>query len=203
MGKKSEQTYEKILDASLSSLSKFGDRGTTFQTIADIAGVSQPLVSKYFKTREAVLPIVIEKYLGEVRDLTSLELKKKKKAKDQLKRYLSFTISFYRKNPDLFKIYLLLQYQAGFDEEYLKINTQRKNLATERIKKIIDLGIKNKEFVGCRSAVVAKVIHSSLVGLIISMTTEKLECSDNQLLKILNDLVMNYLRQPQANNFNN
>lgn len=81
MGKKSEQTYEKILDASLSSLSKYGDRGTTFQTIADIAGVSQPLVSKYFKTREAVLPIVIEKYLGEVRDLTSLELKKKKEGK--------------------------------------------------------------------------------------------------------------------------
>ncbi len=64
MGKKSEQTYEKILDASLSSLSKYGDRGTTFQTIADLAGVSQPLVSKYFKTREAVLPIVIEKYLS-------------------------------------------------------------------------------------------------------------------------------------------
>lgn len=44
-----------------------------------------------------------------------------------------------------------------------------------------------------KKLIVAKVIHSSLVGLILSMKTAKLDYSDIQLLKTLNDLVMNML----------
>jgi AcrR family transcriptional regulator len=196
MGKKGDKTFENILDAALKSFSKFGDRGTTFQTIANLAGVSQPLVSKYFKSREAVLPAVLEKYLGEVRQQTTLEIEKSKSATEQLKTYISFSISFYRKNPDIFKIYLLMHYQAGFNKVFLELNTQRKQFATERIKKIIDKGIENKEFVSCRSDLVAKVIHSSLVGLIISMTTEKLNHSDAQLLKMMTSMTLDWLQVP-------
>jgi len=196
MGRKGEETFQRILAAAMQSFARIGDKGTTFQTIADIAGVSQPSVAKYFKSREAVLPAVINKFLVDAREVTEAAVEKVKSPREKLKEYIRVSIKMFRDKPEIFKVYLLLHYYAGFDDDFRKENTGIKLVAVERVAKIIDEGISLKEFKKCNAKLMAKIIHSALVGVVLGITTESPTFTDLQLQKALEDLVFTYLEAP-------
>lgn len=194
MGKKGQETYQKIVLAAIRSFAMFGDKGTTFQSIADLAGVSQPLVSKHFKSRDAVLPAAIDQFLLETRQLTTKAMAEVTLPTEKIKTYIQISIQMFRKHPDLFKIYLLLHYYAGFDSKYQEINTEIKKVAVDRITVIIQDGIKKGDFKDTNARLMAKVIHSNIVGLILSITTERTEFTDSQLQKTLEEMSLKILK---------
>lgn len=193
MGKKGQETYDRIVAAAMHSYSRFGEKGTTFQSIADIAGVSQPLVARHFRNREAVLPAVIDKFLTDARKVTESAVDSVKNPRDKLREYIRISLRMFRDKPEVFKIYLLLHYYSGFMEIYRDKNSDIKRVAVERITKMIQDGISEKVFKKCNARLVAKIIHSSLVGVILSMTTEHAEFTDQQLLKMLELIVFDFL----------
>jgi AcrR family transcriptional regulator len=193
MKAKGEETYQRILAAAMQSFARLGDKNTTFQSIADIAGVSQPLVAKYFKSREAVLPAVVDKFLHDARVVTAQAVDRAHSPKEKLKEYLRVSIKMFRDKPEIFKIYLLLHYYAGFSETYKEKNSEIKRVAVERVTKIIEEGISQKLFKKCNAKLTAKIIHSSLVGVVLGITTEHPSFTDLQLQKTLEELVFKYL----------
>lgn len=192
---KGEATYTRLLEAAMRSYAIHGDRGTTFQTIADISGVSQPLVSKYFKNREAVLPAVIDKFLKDARVVTQAAVEKAQTPLEKLREYIRISIRMFRDKPEIFKIYLLLHYYSGFDEKYLELNSEIKNVAVDRVTQIIEAGIREGAFKKCNAKLVAKIIHSSLVGVVLGITSESPIFSDEQLRKMLESLALSYLEK--------
>src|SRR4051794_36157433 len=56
--RKGERTRLKLIESAFLSIARDGYYRTTFQTIADRAKVSQPLVVKAFRTRENIFPVV-------------------------------------------------------------------------------------------------------------------------------------------------
>lgn len=193
MKKKGQNTYDNLVAAAVQSFSKFGDKGTTFQSIADLAGVSQPLVAKYFKTRDAVLPAAIDNFLSAVREQTLQSLEGIESGSQQLKTYLKVTFNFFRNHPEHFRVYLLLHYYAGFDKKFLQINSEIKSAAVMRVKKMIEVGISQGEFKPCNTHLVAKVIHNSLVGNILGIVTESPTFTDIQLQKTIQEITFGYL----------
>ena len=58
-----EEKEEQILDAALEVFSTNGFRGTTIDQIAEVAGMSKPNLLYYFRTKEAIHRVLIERVL--------------------------------------------------------------------------------------------------------------------------------------------
>src|SRR6218665_3018831 len=58
-----EEKEERILDAALDVFSTNGFRGTTIDQIAEVAGMSKPNLLYYFRTKEAIHRVLIERVL--------------------------------------------------------------------------------------------------------------------------------------------
>jgi AcrR family transcriptional regulator len=171
MGKKSELTRLKIIESATYCLLNFGDRKTTFQTIADHCKMSQSLVIKYLKTREGIFPVVLDFWIAWAREKTEGTLIKSGSAEEKLRDYINASIELFN-SQEFARIYLLLQYFAGVEESYRLKNSEIKKVAVHRIMQIIEEGIISGEFKKIETLHVAKTIHNSLVGFVLSRITE-------------------------------
>jgi hypothetical protein len=100
----------------------------------------------------------------------------------------------YRMNPEIPKIFLLLHYYAGFDENYRNVNTQIKKVATNRVAGIIQQGQMTGDFRTGDPMLLAKCIHNSLIGMLLSSISENTFVSDTQLFNSLETMVLNFLK---------
>src|SRR3954467_8263186 len=98
--RKGERTRQKLLQAALFCLAHYGERETTFQKIADHCGVSQPLVVRYFKSRDKIFPLVLEDFLTRARAKTVNALKQNISPLDKIRNYLEVSVSLFRDEPE-------------------------------------------------------------------------------------------------------
>jgi len=189
---KGKKTRQRIIQEAMYCIANYGDRDTTFQKIADRCNISQPLVVHYFKAREDIFPTVLMHALEEARSKTVKEIDRGNTAKDKLLRYFRVSFSIFRES-QVSSIYLTLYYFAGFDPKYRDINTQIKQVAIKRISELLKLGIKKGEFRKINVPGTSKLIHNSLVGMLLNTITENPMQSDKQLLKTFENFVLNLL----------
>jgi AcrR family transcriptional regulator len=172
MGKKGDLTRHRIIESATYCLLHFGDRKTTFQLIAEHCKVSQGLVVRHLINRENIFPVVLEHWINWARQKTENTLSKSGTPEEKLRDYLRVSIELFEDPGTFAKIYLLLHYFAGIDEKYRVINSEIKNVAVRRISQIIEDGIKAGIFKDIDVPLIAKTIHSNLVGNVLSAITE-------------------------------
>ena len=84
----------------------------------------------------------------------------------------------------------MLHYFATFDERYRVVNSQIKAVAQERIAEILKAGVEDRSFRQLDAGLIAKTMHNSLVGYLLSSVTEINKPSDLQLSRILEDSLL-------------
>lgn len=188
VGTKGELTRLKLLNGAVYCLGRFGERQTSFQKIADHCHVSQPLVVHYFQKQENIVPAVFEYLLEISLKETESALSIAKPGKERLKAYLLISLEFIRKQPELGRIYLLFYYLSAYESRFLKLHSQVKAEATQRIARILTEGQSAGDFKilnDNEAALAAKTIHNSLTGLILNRLTEANSFSDQALIEHL------------------
>ena len=184
-GSKGEETKLKVLNAAVKALGRFGERETSFQKIADICGVSQPLVVHYFQKRENIFNEVIQYLLARALVETQAALADVKDPRAKLRAYLEVSLKFIRQEPELGRVYMLFYYRSAYEDSVFRMNIKLKQEATARIATIIDEGIQKKIFEVSDVQLTAKTIHNSLTGLILNALTDTSEFKDHELLREL------------------
>lgn len=172
IGSKSALTQMKILNSAIYCLSKYGERKTNFQTIADQCGVTQPLVVHYLKKQENIFPAVMDYVFDFTLVETLKALDRVPPGYNRLKAYIDVSLDFFEQQPDLGIVYVQFYARSAYDAEFKKLNTKIKSEAVDRIKIILEVGISDRIYRAVDIPATAKLIHNSLTGLIINTLTE-------------------------------
>ena len=137
--RKGERTRLKILAASYRCIVELGYYRTTFQTIADQANVSQPLVVKTFKARENIFFTTAMSVLQAAMAETESRLKKQnpRNLKKALQCYFDVSVDMINQTPDLGKFYLNLHYLAAYEQPIKKLNLSIRQNAVMRLEGLI------------------------------------------------------------------
>jgi AcrR family transcriptional regulator len=189
------KTKQRIIEAAVQCLAENGYERTTFQAIADQCGVSQQLVIHHLKKKENVFPIALDFILGTAIRQTESEMANvESSAEVQLKKYLEVSLKAFRSHPGVPKIYLTFYYLSGFDPKFLLINERIKAGALKRIQEILYAGASSGEFQIKDIGLTAKLIHTSLTGLLLNLATETQLYSDAQFLAVLESACLKFCR---------
>lgn len=172
MGTKGDLQRQRIIDSASYCLANFGERGTTFQTIADHCKISQSSVVKYLKTRDNIFPQVLDYWISRARVQTEARLNASDSAEQKLRHYIKVSHELFVETREVSIIILTLHYLAGTNEKYRVVNAGIKEVALNRIAKIIDEGIQDGSFKKVNSRIVAKTMHNSLMGYLLSTISE-------------------------------
>jgi len=133
--RKGERTRIKLLESAFLGIARDGYYRTTFQTIADRAGVSQPLVVRLFRTREEIFPTVAGHLLELATEATEARLSE---AEDldlgaKLEAYFEVSVDILRAQPDLARFYVNIYYLASYDERVRAFYTTIRRQALSRL----------------------------------------------------------------------
>lgn len=169
---KGELTKNRLLDAAIEIIGKFGEHQTSFQRIADACDVSQALPVRYFKTRENLILEVVKRLVETAKFETANALADTETASEQLIAYFEVSFSLIRKYPHLGKVYALFYYLASYDPEFTRLNSAVRKNAIDRIRGIIVSGVNSGEFEVENPALLAQTMHTNLTGLILNTLSE-------------------------------
>jgi AcrR family transcriptional regulator len=194
MGQKGDRTKVKIIESATYCLIELGDRKTTFQTIAEHSGFSQGLIVRYLKTRDNIFPEVLQYWINWARQKTEKALLSSGSPELRLKNYLQVSIDLFNKS-EFAHVYLLLHAYAGVEERYRLMNSDIKNVAVQRVAKIIQDGIESGQFRDLEVLTYAKTIHNNLVGHVLSALTESRQPYHLRLPKLLEETCLQLLRK--------
>jgi AcrR family transcriptional regulator len=181
MGKKGEAQRLRIIESASYCLTNFGERGATFQAIAEHCQMSQASVVKYLKSRDNIFAEVLNHWIARARRTTEESLANSGSPEEKLRNYIRISVEIFSASKDFRHIYLMLHYFASIDERYRVINTEIKTVARERVAGILQAGVSDGSFRKIDIPLTAKTIHNSLVGYLISSITEISKPSDLQL----------------------
>lgn len=194
MGTKGDLQRQRVIESASYCLSRFGERGTTFQAIAEHCKISQASVVKYLKTRENIFPVVLDHWISRARERTETVVDKDQTPEQKLRTYLRVSRELFAETHDVSITILTLHYFAGVNEKYRSINSEIKDVAQKRIAAIIEEGIADGSFNKVNSKLVAKTIHNSLMGYLLSSVTEIGTAADLQLPDFLADMCLALLK---------
>jgi AcrR family transcriptional regulator len=194
MGLKGDLQKVKVIESASYCLTHFGERGATFQAIADHCKISQASVVKYLKTRENIFPTVLDYWITRARSRTQDAVKEDETPEQKLRRYLQVSRDLFHETHEVSIVMLTLHYLSGIDEKYRLINSQIKDVAQKRIAGFIDEGMADGSFRKVNSRLVAKTIHNTLMGFLMSSVTEVSHPSDLQLPDIMIELCVSLVK---------
>lgn len=194
MGTKGDLRRIKIIESASYCLAHFGERGTTFQAIAEHCKISQASVVKYLKTRENIFPTVLEYSISRARAVTESAVNQTETPEQKLRSYLKVSYKLFHERHEISVTILTLHYFAGIDEKFRLINSQIKDIAQERIAGIISEGMSDGSFKKVNARLAAKMLHNCLMGYLLSSITETSKPSDLRLPDMLADLCVNFVK---------
>lgn len=194
MGKKGDLQRVKIIESASYCLARFGEKGTTFQVISEHSKMSQASVVKYLKSKDNIFPEVLNYWITRARDVTEKALDPKLTGEQKLRSYLKISHDLFFEAHEISMTIMTLHYLAGIEEKYRVINTQIKNVAQDRIAKMIEEGIKDGSFQKTNSKLAAKTIHNCLTGYLLSSISETKKPIDLQLPAALEDMCIKVLK---------
>lgn len=185
MGRKGDLQKQRVIESASYCLTHFGERGTTFQAIAEHCQISQASVVKYLKNRDNIFPTVLEFWITRARSKTEEVLSPNVSPEKKLREYLKVSNDLFHETHEISIIMLTLHYFAGVNEKYRAINSEIKEVAQKRIAAIIEEGIKDGSFKKVNVRLIAKTIHNNLMGYLLSSVTEIKHASDLQLPELM------------------
>lgn len=163
--RKGERTRIKLLESAFQCIARDGYYRTTFQTIADRAGVSQPLVVRAFRTREAIFPTVAKYLLAEATRATEARLATTEAVAlaARIEAYFDVSVDMLRAQPDLARFYVNLYYLAAYDEQVRALYVIIRRQAVTRLTTLL------KPAGPERPSEIAASLHDLLTGHILNV----------------------------------
>lgn len=167
------KTKEKVINSAIKLMASKGAHNVNIQDIADDCKLERSLIVYYFKDKNMIFAEAWDYVYQRAITSTEERLLASGSASEKLTNYFSISVEFFTKNRDITVLYFQLHYMSVFDDKLRQLNTNIKKRAINRIAKIIMDGQRKKEYKqNIDPYLNAKVIHSSLVGLIINSITE-------------------------------
>lgn len=184
--RKGERTRLHVLESAFLCIARDGYYRTTFQTIANHARLSQPLIVKMFGTREAIFPTVAtyllkvatEATVIRVRDVPIVSLRQK------IEAYFEVSLELMIQNPDLAKFYMNIYYLASYDPSIRKFNQAMRAQAITRLEGFLREGEKQKHSVA-ENRHLATALHDYLTGSILNTISLATPWDKKRVLKNL------------------
>lgn len=176
------RTQEKILQSAIHCLANLGYQNTTFQSIANHCGLSQPLVVHYFKKKENVFPAVIEYLAQRTRSILNTEVVHDSSPADRLRDFVRVSIGNARKEAEPARILLTLSFLAVFDEKFRPSNGQIKQIVINDLTEILLAGVKAGQFDVSEVTLTAKLITSYIMGVRMNLLNEMPVVPDETLI---------------------
>lgn len=194
MGKKGDLQRVKVIESASYCLAHFGERGTTFQVIAEHSKLSQASVVKYLKSRDNIFPEVLNYWITRAREVTEKAVDESGTGEAKLRNYLKVSHDLFFEKQEISMTILTLHYFAGVEERYRIINTEIKNVAQSRIAQMIEEGIADGSFKPTNSKLAAKTIHNSLMGFLLCSLSEVKTPISLQTLDSLQSMCIKFLK---------
>ncbi len=154
---------DEIITVAKTLLSKFGFKKTTMEDIAREARIAKATLYHYFKSKEDILREIIKREGEILRKRLLKVVEKARTAEEKIRNYAITRFRFLRK--------LALYYKSLRDEYYSHFNfieRERKNFdefEISTLQKILDEGVKNKEFEVPDTRLYAFLLLQSMKGL--------------------------------------
>jgi len=168
---KSERTRIALIENAIDCISDLGIERATLGEIAKRANVSRPLVVHYFKKKENVFSTCIDFIDKNSQDYLEKMINHLPLYKDRIETYINANFQWARVYPNHCKLWFYVIYQASFDEDFREINSNSMNIGRRRIKKLLQNGVKAKEFSINHLERNADLIHMAIYqGLVVCIT---------------------------------
>ena len=135
MGLKGELQKVKVIESASYCLVHFGERGMTFQAIAEHCKISQSSVVNIF-------PVVLDYWINRARDITAAAIVPEQSPEEKLKAYLKVSHQVFFERNDVSISFLTLHALAGVDEKYRLLNSQIKEVAQNRVADLLKKELK-------------------------------------------------------------
>lgn len=163
--RKGVRTRLKILESAFQCISRDGYYRTTFQTIADRAGVSQPLVVRAFSNRDGIFLAVAHHLLELAIVNTESRLAAASPATplERVKTYFDVSIDMLSEQPDLARFYMNTYYLSTYERAVRALNSQVRARAVERLTNLLAGASKLR-----RRLEVAQSLHDYLIGFLLN-----------------------------------
>ena len=173
---KSERTKFAIVQATIEVYANRGREGATYERIAKTAGISRPLVQKYFPDREALFDLAMKFIRGGLQGLAVEALGKARgdSPERELESYVRSVFAWFLSHPAHARTMLGVICHAAHSRVHRDSNTELADIGHERIAVLL------ARFPGNRGARArdlqesAKVIQNLIVGSFVCVLTENL-----------------------------
>jgi len=162
------KTKEKVLNAAVKVFSAHGYQGASIRAIAKIAGISIGGVYLYFRNKEELYLNQIKDRVGEQVLLTKEKVALAGSPEDGLRAFLSLHLEYGIKNKELILINIR-EHGFAFGKE-IKRKFLRSQI--ELLTKVLKNGITEGVFRACNTEEAARIIMSTLRGVVLSMALD-------------------------------
>ncbi len=183
-----------LLEIACQLMAKSGFHGTSFQSIADRAGISQTTVLHYFKDRTTFIKAAILHVVQSNRDFIEPLLLAKNSPQEKLRIHFRGNFLWAMSRPHQASVIILLYYMGSFDEDFAVLYREIRAVATKRIFNLL-LEFPRKKALQTRTLEkTAMTLHDLLLGgLMNQVATQTLEKGEKDLMDKL-DLVMKNIK---------
>ncbi|MGZ3773222.1 MAG: TetR/AcrR family transcriptional regulator [Pseudobdellovibrionaceae bacterium] len=163
-----------ILEGAISVYAKYGVQNATDQLVAEAAGVSRPLIFRYFKNREALFQTATKYVRVNFQQFAISYIEKEKNVEDILRAYVISTLRWTEEFPDHASLLIFFLYSCCQNNSEKIVNTNFTEAGHQRITTILQLGVQQK-LIHCENPLAtAKMIQTVVTGGVITWLSEEL-----------------------------
>jgi AcrR family transcriptional regulator len=172
---KSRDRARSILEAAIESYRVNGIENTTYERIAEIAGISRPLIFKYFADYDDIFYKSVKLIRVHFQLFAVDAIKKQNHPTEKVRAYVHSTFEWLEKFPSYASGLLLYLQRCSWSERERDLNTQFTEAGRSRIEALIRLGLETGEFSCADPLVMAKQVQTVITGAVVTQLTENLQ----------------------------
>lgn len=191
--KKNGDTYKRILISAEKVFAQKGYDGAGMREIADTAKVNKAMLFYYFKSKEKLYFAIIAEAHKEMNEKISEVVNLAVSAGEKIKKLAKIFTNLLFRRQDLFKI--ALREMAEFKENLRHSGREHVMSTIEGMAKIINEGIKNKEFREIDPLTATMAFFGFIKTLFAQQFFMGKKLSQNEIVKQSCDLILNGIKK--------
>lgn len=161
-----------ILEGAIEVYGKLGAVGATDELIAKAAGVSRPLIFRYFKDRDTLFETATRYVRVNFQHFTIAAIEKEKTAEGILQAYIKATLRWTEEYPDHARVLIYFLYTCTLKKTERRVNTEFNEAGQQRIAAILKKGMQEGAWQCADPAASAKMILTVVIGAMVTWATE-------------------------------
>jgi AcrR family transcriptional regulator len=163
-----------ILEGAISVYARHGAENATDQLVAAAAGVSRPLIFRYFKDREELFKTATKYVRVNFQHFAIGQIQKEKNIDGMLRAYVHSTFSWVEEYPEHAKVLLFFLYTCSQQKAENKVNTEFVDAGHRRITALVQIAVEQGVSRCENAAAAAKMIQTLITGGMVSWVSESL-----------------------------